>query len=187
MKTLVIFLFNLILITSASAYSYSAAGSEPILETREKVLKALENKDYIKAKLYIDEIMVDIAYLSTKSKQPLLSDFKDAFFKKDEKKVFQTLNLLLASEVHKRFDEAELSLDHYQKTKVTLVKIKKYLDLLLPFYDKDNKQKIENLYKQARIAIGNPGLFGVNSIPFNKFEFVKNKEKLIKVVYKFDK
>lgn len=187
MKTLVIFLFNLIFVSSAFAYSYAAAGSEPILETREKVLKALENKDYKNAKAYLDEIRVDIAYLSNKSKQPLLINFNEAFLKKDEKKVFQTLNLLLASEVHKRFDEAELSLEHYQKTKVTLVKIKKYLELLLPFYDENNREKIENLYKQARIAIGNPGLFGVDSIPLDKYKFVKNKEELIEVIYNFDK
>ena len=187
MRFLILFVSSLLFALNASAYSYATAGKEPIIEAREKALKAISTNDYAKAKEEVKAISDEVIYLEKKFKSGLSKSLKDALNKKDEKEVFTAFNMILAAEVQRRIDGAITSIKHFQKTKVLIVKAKKYLDLLLPSYNLSKRKEIEALYAKAKKSIGNPGLFGVGAVPAN-IENLKNANKeLIGLIYTFDK
>ena len=186
MRILVLFISSLIFSLQAYAYSYAAAGKEPVLETREAVLKAIKAQDYESASKATERIQEEIIYLEGKFKAGLNNALKDALKNKDEKAVFNAFNMILAAEVQRRVDGAKTSIKHFQKTKVLIVKAKKYLDLLLPSYTATNKKEIEALYAKAKKAIGNPGLFGVGAVPSNIQDLESAYKELSQRLYTFE-
>lgn len=187
MRILILFIIALFFSVQVNAYSYAAAGKEPVIEAREKALKAISTNDYEKAKVEVQTISAEVIYLEKKFKSGLSKSLKDALNKKDEKAVFTAFNMILAAEVQRRIDGAIASIKHFQKTKVLVVKAKKYLDLLLPSYSSSKRKEIESLYAKAKKSIGNPGLFGVGAVPANIEDLKSANKELVGLIYNFDK
>lgn len=186
MKKIVLFLC-MIFSVNAFAYSYAAAGKEPVIEAREKALKAVQEKDFNKASKEVAKVFEEVKYLESKFKKGLQVSLDNAIKNKDEKALYEAFNYVLAAEVQRRLDGTITSIKHFQKTKVLLVKAKKYLDLLSPSYSSSTNEEIEKSFIEAKKAIGNPGLFGVGAVPANIDALKEANKKLLGLIYNFDK
>ena len=178
-------LFGLSLAVSVQAYSYAAAGKEPLIDGREAVLLALSNDDFKAVQTAINGLDKEFAYLKNEHHVDILTPMKVAINTKDRAKIEALMDKAVYEEVLRRLDGAKQNLSDYQVAKVLVVKSKLFLDLLTPKLDDEHRVEANQAIQGVLAAIGNPGVFGVGAAPAAPDVFEQQKERLTKSLSQF--
>ncbi|VXA78708.1 MULTISPECIES: hypothetical protein [Aeromonas] len=159
--TLLLTLSGLTLSEQAQAYSYAAAGKEPLIDAREALLgAATDGKD---ASATLSEIADELTYLEEHHKMDLQAPLAAAIKAKDAAATAALLNRAYKAEIERRLEGASQNLGDYQTAKVLVVKSKRFLDLILPSLSEGDRKAAEQALAKVLDAIGNPGVFGVGA------------------------
>lgn len=169
----------LLLVSGQSlAYSYAAAGKEPIIEGRELLLQALSTQDYSAVQKAYDSMQAEFAYFNLHHGLKLDEQMQAAISAQDEKTILATLLTTMKAEVMRRLEGAEQNITDYQVAKVLVVKSKIFIDLLAADLTADNRQQADKAIRGVLAAIGNPGVFGVGQKPADKAKFIEYRNML---------
>ncbi|MEX6505491.1 hypothetical protein [Jiella sp. M17.18] len=147
----------------ANAYSYAAAGAEPLLDGREALMGAIDKGDWAAAQTALDGMKADLTYLDENDDPGIAKAFADAMAAKDGKAVHQALMRAYADEIERRLKGARDNLKDYQTAKVLVVKAQRFFSAMAADLQPDTRKTVEDGLKQALDAIGNPGVFGVGA------------------------
>jgi len=175
---LVLILTTSLMANNALAYSYAAAGKEPVIEGREKLLTALNNQDYTAVQAAYDSMQDEFVYFNTDHNLNVDEQMQAAITAKDEAKILATMVTTMKAEVMRRLDGAEENIGDYQVAKVLVVKSKIFIDLLASDLTADDRATADKAIRGALTAIGNPGVFGVGQKPADKTQFSKFRKQL---------
>ena len=173
---------SLFVSSNALAYSYAAAGKEPTIDAKEKILKAVNKDDFAGAIKVFKENERNYKYLTDEFIKGLYDGLNSALKSKDKKQVMRYLELSLAAEVQRRVDGGLQNIDTFNVAKVMLAKANKFYKLLSPSLDTNKAKELKAALKACTKAIGNPGLFGVGAKKPNKQEYIKNQRKVIEII-----
>lgn len=182
LQTCIALFFGLMVSTSSHAYSYAAAGKEPVIDGREAILQALANQDFSAAQLAVDDLHDEFTYLLNEHQVDLLTPMTAALENKDAVKVEAVMDRAVIEEIIRRLDGAEKNLADYQVAKVLVVKSKLFLDLVMPKLDEAHRQQATTAIQGILSAIGNPGVFGVGQAPADPKAFKQQRELLIDAI-----
>lgn len=150
------------------AYSYAAAGKEPLIEARATIVTALQKNDYASIATALDKVREEITHIQDEVGLILLPQIDKAITEKNSKNVLFQLNRIMASEINRRLKASSDNINNYQAAKVLVIKSKHFLDLLLPELNAIQRKKADDSIRLCLEAIGNPGVFGVGQKPANK-------------------
>lgn len=168
--------------TVSQAYSYAAAGKEPVIDGRETIMQALANNDFATVKSTVDGLNDEFTYLLNEHQVDLMTPMTQALAEKDAAKVESVMDRAVFEEIVRRLDGAENNLADYQVAKVLVVKSKLFLDLLLPKLDDTQRQQAMSAIQGVLSAIGNPGVFGVGQAPADPAVFKQQRDLLINAI-----
>jgi hypothetical protein len=146
------------------AYSYSAAGNEPLIDARGAIVHALEEGDFKKAENAFKAAHDDIEFLATKYDPTLLDDFKAALKNKDEAATFKSIHRLFAAEIERRLKSVVRHIDNYQLSKVAVIKSFRFFDVIAPEFEETQRKAIRAALQDCLNAIGKPGVFGSGAV-----------------------
>lgn len=178
--TLLLALSGLTLSEQAQAYSYAAAGKEPLIDAREALLgAATDGKD---ASATLSEIADELTYLEQHHKVELQAPLAAAIKAKDAAATAALLNRAYKAEIERRLEGAAQNLGDYQSAKVLVVKSKRFLDLILPSLNEEDRKAAEQALARGLDAIGNPGVFGVGAKPADATAFSDAEKALMAVL-----
>ncbi|KAB0675570.1 hypothetical protein F3X87_17380 [Aeromonas caviae] len=164
----------------AQAYSYAAAGKEPLIDAREALLgAATDGKD---ASATLNEIAEELTYLEQHHQVELQTPLAAAIKAKDAATTAALLNRAYKAEIERRLEGASQNLGDYQTAKVLVVKSKRFLDLILPSLDEGDRKAAEQALAKVLDAIGNPGVFGVGAKPADAVAFSDAEKALMAVL-----
>ncbi|WP_042059782.1 hypothetical protein [Aeromonas allosaccharophila] len=162
------------------AYSYAAAGKEPLIDAREALLgAATDGKD---ASATLSEIADELTYLEEHHKVDLQAPLAAAIKAKDAAATAVLLNRAYKAEIERRLEGASQNLGDYQTAKVLVVKSKRFLDLILPSLSEGDRKAAEQALAKVLDAIGNPGVFGVGTKPADATAFSDAEKALMTVL-----
>ncbi|RSM28481.1 hypothetical protein C5B78_08505 [Aeromonas salmonicida] len=178
--TLLLTLSGLTLSEQAQAYSYAAAGKEPLIDAREALLgAATDGKD---ASATLSEIADELTYLEDHHKVALQAPLAAAIKGKDAAATAALLNRAYKAEIERRLEGASQNLGDYQTAKVLVVKSKRFLDLILTSLSEGDRKAAEQALAKVLDAIGNPGVFGVGAKPADATAFAEAEKALMAVL-----
>jgi hypothetical protein len=164
----------------AQAYSYAAAGKEPLIDAREQLLTAAsEGQD---GSAILASLAEELGYLEQHHKVTLQAPLAAAIAAKDAKGTAALLNRAYKAEIERRLEGASQNLGDYQTAKVLVVKSKRFLDLILPSLGEGDRQAADQALAQVLDAIGNPGVFGVGAKPADAAAFAEAENALMAVL-----
>ncbi|ATL92275.1 hypothetical protein CK911_05240 [Aeromonas sp. CU5] len=164
----------------AQAYSYAAAGKEPLIDAREALLgAATDGKD---ASATLSEIADELTYLEQHHKVELQGPLAAAIKAEDTAATAALLNRAYKAEIERRLEGASQNLGDYQTAKVLVVKSKRFLDLILPSLSEGDRKAAEQALARVLDAIGNPGVFGVGAKPADATAFSDAEKALMAVL-----
>ena len=163
----IIILVGLLSIKSASAYSYAAAGKEPLIEASEAFYKAFNDNAYDDLQKIYLPFRKEIEYLDINHDEGLLLSFDDAIAEKNDKLIINALNRALVVDVSRRLNAALINIENYQMAKTLVIKSKQLYDIMAQSYGAKKRQSIYNNLDICLNMIGNPGIFGVGKKPTN--------------------
>ncbi|AGH81952.1 hypothetical protein PCNPT3_10070 [Psychromonas sp. CNPT3] len=177
-------LLSLLLLSGgyAQAYSYAAAGKEPLIDGREIILSALNANDFNAAAQGAAGLKKEFAYLLKEHNIDLFTPMQEALASKDASAIKVVLDKALEEEIVRRLEGAQNNLGDYQVAKVLVVKSKLFLDLLLPNYDEKTRAQANLAIQGVLTAIGNPGVFGVGQAPADENAFKVQRDLLMKTI-----
>jgi len=145
------------------AYSYAAAGAEPLLDGREALFAAVMAGDWNAAATAVAGMQADLAYLDGHEDPGIDKAFADALAAKDAKAVQAAFTRAASAEIVRRLNGARDNLTDYQTAKVLVVKAQRFYTAIAGDLDPAVSAKIDDGLKRALDAIGNPGVFGVGA------------------------
>jgi len=145
----------------AQAYSYAAAGKEPLIDAREVILQAVHDGDFAAARVAYDAVTDEIAYLDADTAPGLDAELTDAFEAEDADAIAAGLRRAFAAEIDRRLTAGRENLGDYQAAKVLVVKSKRFFDAMAAQMAPEARAKAEEGLRICLKAIGNPGVFGV--------------------------
>lgn len=160
-------------VAPAHAYSYAAAGKEPLIDAREAALKAIGEKDWTAAAAALQTAKDELVYLEGHHHPGLQKELSAALDAKDEAALRSVLRVAFAAEIDRRLDGAQQNLKDYQASKVLVVKGRRFLDAVGADMDPTKRKAAEDGLNKALAAIGNPGVFGVGAKPVDADAFAK--------------
>ncbi|WP_421175079.1 hypothetical protein [Aeromonas enteropelogenes] len=164
----------------AQAYSYAAAGKEPLIDAREQLLTAAsEGQD---ASETLRGLADELGYLEQHHKVELQAPLAAAIKSKDAAATAALLNRAYKAEIERRLDGAKQNLGDYQTAKVLVVKSKRFLDVILPSLSEGDRQAADQALARVLDAIGNPGVFGVGAKPADATAFAEAEKALMAVL-----
>ncbi|WP_421192959.1 hypothetical protein [Aeromonas enteropelogenes] len=164
----------------AQAYSYAAAGKEPLIDAREQLLTAAsEGQD---ASETLRGLADELGYLEQHHKVELQAPLAAAIKSKDAAATVALLNRAYKAEIERRLDGAKQNLGDYQTAKVLVVKSKRFLDVILPSLSEGDRQAADQALAKVLDAIGNPGVFGVGAKPADATAFAEAEKALMAVL-----
>ncbi|WP_421235576.1 hypothetical protein [Aeromonas enteropelogenes] len=164
----------------AQAYSYAAAGKEPLIDAREQLLTAAsEGQD---ASETLKGLADELDYLEQHHKVELQVPLAAAIKSKDAAATAALLNRAYKAEIERRLDGAKQNLGDYQTAKVLVVKSKRFLDVILPSLSEGDRQAADQALAKVLDAIGNPGVFGVGAKPADATAFAEAEKALMAVL-----
>ncbi|UBH26004.1 hypothetical protein [Aeromonas enteropelogenes] len=164
----------------AQAYSYAAAGKEPLIDAREQLLTAAsEGQD---ASEPLKGLADELGYLEQHHKVELQAPLAAAIKSKDAAATAALLNRAYKAEIERRLDGAKQNLGDYQTAKVLVVKSKRFLDVILPSLSEGDRQAADQALTRVLDAIGNPGVFGVGAKPADATAFAEAEKALMAVL-----
>ena len=180
-----LYLFFIVAVFSASyaqAYSYAAAGKEPLIEGREAILLALNENDFKAATQGVIGLKKEFSYLLKEHQIDLFTPMQKALATQDTQAIKSILDRALEEEIVRRLDGAEKNLGDYQVAKVLVVKSKLFLDLLLPNFDEKMRTQANVAIQGVLKSIGNPGVFGVGQAPADAKAFKVHRDLLMQTI-----
>ncbi|MGF1725325.1 hypothetical protein [Photobacterium nomapromontoriensis] len=181
MRTL-IFGFALLASSMSYAYSYAAAGKEPVIDGREAIFAALSQQDFVAVQQAVDGLTNEFTYLQKEHHIDLITPMQAAVAAKDAQKVEAVMDRAVVEEIIRRLEGAGKNLADYQVAKVLVVKSKLFLDLIAPKLDDQDRQQADSAIQGALKAIGNPGVFGVGQAPADPDVFTQQSQLLIDAI-----
>jgi len=116
--------FVLIFSAQSFAYSYAAAGKEPLIEGREALLKALSASDYSAVKTAYNSMQAEFIYFNEHHGLNVDEQMQTAITEQDQQGVATALIITMKAEVMRRLEGAEQNINDYQVAKVLVVKSK---------------------------------------------------------------
>lgn len=158
-----LFLVLIGLAAPASAYSYSAAGAEPLIDGREALLGAVGKGDWDAAGKALAAMQADIDYLDQNDDKGIAKAFSDAVAAKDAAALQKALMRAYADEIERRLRGAKDNLSDYQTAKVLVVRAQRFYTAMAGDLAPEIRTGVEGDLKRALDAIGNPGVFGVGA------------------------
>ena len=170
--------FILLFSAQSFAYSYAAAGKEPLIEGREALLKALSANDYSAVQTAYDSMQKEFVYFNEHHGLAVDEQMQTAITNKDQQGVATALITTIKAEVMRRLEGAEQNINEYQVAKVLVVKSKLFIDLLAADLTADNRQKADIAIRGALASIGNPGVFGVGQKPADLTRYIEYRTNL---------
>ncbi len=176
--------FALLLSFSAltEAYTYSAAGKEPLIDGREALLVAVHSGDFSAATSIYSQLADEVLYFKTEYGIDLDTPMRQALAEKKPEQVNHTLNQIYTAEIDRRITGAEKNINDYQVAKVMVVKSKLFLDLLTPQLAPEERSMSVQAIQGALKAIGNPGVFGVGAEPADLEALTRSHQLLMKAL-----
>lgn len=180
-----LFIWSLLFGSSAQAYSYAAAGKEPLIDGREALLLALSQADFEAIATVANELSDEFHYLKETHHVDLASPMQTAIMSKDKAQIEVIMDQALVEEVVRRLEGAEQNLGDYQVAKVLVVKSKRFLDLVTPKLNSDKRETVNKAIVAALESIGNPGVFGVGQMPADPECFAKERQEIVKALQEF--
>lgn len=165
-----------------SGYSYAAAGKEPTIDAKEKIMQAVNRGDFSDAKRVFLEYEKNYRYLNDDFIQGLYEGLKESITNNDKDKTLKYLELSIAAEVQRRIDGGFKNIDNYNVAKVMLAKANKFYKLLSVSLNKETNEKLKHSLMSCTKAIGNPGLFGVGSKQADKDEYAKHQKIIVDII-----
>lgn len=173
LTALIISFFVLLFSAQSFAYSYAAAGKEPLIEGREALLKALSASDYTAVSTAYNSMHAEFVYFNEHHGLNVDKQMETAIASRDQQGVANALITTMKAEVMRRLEGAEQNIGDYQVAKVLVVKSKLFIDLLAADLTADNRQKADIAIRGALSSIGNPGVFGVGQKPADLAAFIQ--------------
>ncbi|SFK74611.1 hypothetical protein SAMN04488518_108282 [Pseudovibrio ascidiaceicola] len=160
-RVLYAILMSLFVAGQAHAYSYAAAGKEPLIDAREAIFKAVNAGDFEAAKQAASEISEELTYLTADYDHGLSGAFEKALASQDTATIAAAINRALVAEIARRLQAGAENLKDYQTAKVLVVKSKRFFDAMAGDLPGEQRQAADESLRKALEAIGNPGVFGV--------------------------
>ncbi|MGF1761974.1 hypothetical protein [Aliivibrio kagoshimensis] len=170
---------------NGNAYSYAAAGKEPVIDGREAILIALSAQDYTQVTSEVNKLSDELDYLKKEHNVDLQSAFERAIVAKDANAISALLDTAVYEEIVRRLDGAQGNLNDYQVAKVLVVKSKLFLDLLSPNLSGELRLQSSEAISGLLKSIGNPGVFGVGQAPADPTMFQSERSKLLQALAQF--
>jgi hypothetical protein len=149
--------------TPGFAYSYAAAGAEPLLDGREALFSAAAAGDWPKAATALTAMKPDLDYLDGHEVPGIEKAFDDAVVAKDSKAVEAAFVRAAVGEIERRINGARDNLGDYQTAKVLVVKAQRFYTAVAADLAPEIGTTVSDSLKRALDAIGNPGVFGVGA------------------------
>lgn len=171
-KSFILSFFVLLFSTQSFAYSYAAAGKEPLIEGREALLKALSANDYTAVNIAYNSMRAEFVYFNEHHGMDVDTQIEAAISNKDQQAIVTALITTMKAEVMRRLEGAEQNIGDYQVAKVLVVKSKLFIDLLAADLTADSRQQADTAIRGALASIGNPGVFGVGQKPADVASFI---------------
>jgi hypothetical protein len=160
-------------IGAAQAYSYAAAGKEPLLDAREAALAAIGSNDWAAVQTALNGADAELAYLREHHFPQLSEHLQAAIANKDEAAFRAALREAFSAEIARRLDGAKGNLGDFQTSKVLVIKARRFLDAIAGDLPAEKRTAAEQGLSAALAAIGNPGVFGVGAKPADPEAFAK--------------
>ncbi len=170
--------FVLLFSAQSFAYSYAAAGKEPLIEGREALLKALSANDYSAVQTAYDSMQKEFVYFNEHHGLAVDEQMQTAITNKDQQGVATALITTIKAEVMRRLEGAEKNINDYQVAKVLVVKSKLFIDLLAADLTAEHRQQADTAIRGALASIGNPGVFGVGQKPADVTRYIEYRTNL---------
>jgi hypothetical protein len=146
-----------------AAYSYAAAGAEPLLDGREVLFAAVTAGDWTAATTALAAMQPDIDYLDGHEDPGIGGAFTAAIAARDIKQVQAAFARAGSAEIERRLNGARDNLNDYRTAKVLVVKAQRFYTAVAGDLAPDASQAAGDGLKRALAAIGNPGVFGVGA------------------------
>ncbi|WP_232784205.1 hypothetical protein [Moritella sp. Urea-trap-13] len=172
-KSFILSFFVLLFSAQSFAYSYAAAGKEPLIEGREALLQALSANDYTAVNTAYNSMRAEFVYFNEHHGMNVDKKMEIAISEQDQQGIVTALIMTMKAEVMRRLEGAEQNINDYQVAKVLVVKSKLFIDLLAADLTADNRQKADIAIRGALASIGNPGVFGVGQKPADLTSFIE--------------
>jgi hypothetical protein len=147
----------------AFAYSYAAAGAEPLLDGRDALFTAASAGDWAKAETALIAMKTDLDYLEGHETPGIEAAFSAAVAAKDPKALQATFTRAAVGEIERRINGARDNLNDYQTAKVLVVKAQRFYTAVAADLPPDASKAVADALPRALDAIGNPGVFGVGA------------------------
>jgi len=174
-----------LMVTNASAYSYAAAGKEPVIDGREAILVALDKSDFKQVESELNKLNEELIYLKKEHDVDLIQPFENALKNQDKQQIETLIDVAVYEEIVRRLEGATTNLNDYQVAKVLVVKSKLFLDLLKPKLDSKYSEQASLAINGLLKSIGNPGVFGVGQEPADEKAFTEYQQKLLSALQQF--
>jgi len=149
--------------TPAIAYSYAAAGAEPLLDGREALFAAVSAGKWDDAKTALAAMQADLDYLDQNEDKGTAQAFDDAVAAKDAKLVTAAFVRAASDEIVRRVDGGRANLTDYQSAKVLVIRAQRFYTAIAGDLPPDQSKIVGDGLQKALDAIGNPGVFGVGA------------------------
>ena len=166
----------------AQAYSYAAAGAEPLLDGREALFSAVSAGDWEAAQKAVDQLKPELDYLDTHEQPGIKKAFADAIAAKDPAKVKASFVLAASAEIERRVNGARDNLKDYQTAKVLIVKSQRFYTAIAGDLPPDVSKIVSTNLQKALDAVGNPGVFGVGAKKADPAAFAQARAAVLKAL-----
>jgi hypothetical protein len=145
---------------AAHAYSYAAAGAEPLIDHRAALLGAVAKGDWKAAEAAYQGMAADVDYLEKNEDGGIAKAFSAALAAKNAGAVRQALMRAYADEIERRLRGAHDNLKDYQTAKILVVKAQRFYTAMAGDLKPAVRKIVGDELTAALDAIGNPGVFG---------------------------
>lgn len=168
--------------SQAWAYSYAAAGKEPLIEGRQALLDAMAADNQDKALETLEDLKPELAYLQEDFERDYYAELESAVKSGDTDAVVAALDSAFVAEIQRRLDGATEHLDDYQTAKALVFKAKRFLDLVTPQLDANARDAANQAINAGMDALGNPGVFGVGQKPADPDAYHEAMKRLLETL-----
>jgi len=169
----------LLWVPDARAYSYAAAGAEPLIEAREKTLAALNEEDFDAARAAAEAAKAEFDNLDQEFGHEFRAQLEQALNARDEQGIDRVYLEVFRVEVARRLAAASKNLSDYQQAKTLVVKSKRFFDLIAPRLSKEGREQGDAALRACLESIGNPGVFGVGAREADPAAFERSRKSVV--------
>jgi hypothetical protein len=164
------------------AYSYAAAGAEPLLDGREALFAAAAAGDWAKAEAALAAMKPDLDYLEGHEVPGIEAAFSAAVAAKDPTALEAAFTRAASGEIERRINGARDNLGDYQTAKVLVVKAQRFYTAIAADLPPDASKDLAAALPRALDAIGNPGVFGVGTKKADPAAFAAARADILKAL-----